>query len=385
MFPRPACVPHDPTPIDFTALDLDERLRQGIEDLGFVRTTPVQSATIPFVLTGGDLIACAQTGTGKTAAFLLPIAQRLIQLTGRRGSTRALVLAPTRELAVQIEDDFQGLTYHSDLTAGVVYGGVPMGPQERALAAPVDLVVATPGRLLDHMSSGGGRFDSLEVLVLDEADRMLDMGFWPSVRRIVETLPTERQTLFFSATMSDDVFRSAVQIMREPKLVQIGTTGGLATTLTHRAQRVSAADKAAWLARFLRRTGGSTLVFVRTKRGADRLARRLVAAGLRCTALHGDRTQGQRMAAVEGFRDGRYATLVATDVAARGLDIERIRHVVNFEVPRDADAYVHRVGRTGRAETAGTALTLVGHEEVDTLRAIERSLNISLVELPAAG
>ncbi len=378
-------MPHDPTPIDFTALDLDERLQQGIEDLGFERTTPVQSATIPLVLTGDDLIACAQTGTGKTAAFLLPIAQRLIQLTGRRDSTRALVLAPTRELAVQIEDDFQGLTYHTDLSAGVVYGGVPMGPQDRALAAPVDLIVATPGRLLDHMGSGGGRFGGLEVLVLDEADRMLDMGFWPSVRRIVEALPTERQTLFFSATMSDDVFRSAVQIMREPKLIQIGSTGGLATTITHRAQRVSAADKAEWLARFLRRAGGPTLVFVRTKRGAERLAKRLVAAGVRCAALHGDRTQVQRTAAMEGFRAGRFATLVATDVASRGLDIERIRHVVNFEVPQSADVYLHRVGRTGRAEAVGTALTLVGHEEVDTLRAIEQSLNISLVDLPVAG
>ena len=378
-------MPHDPTPIDFTALDLDERLQQGIEDLGFERTTPVQSATIPLVLTGDDLIVCAQTGTGKTAAFLLPIAQRLIQLTGRRDSTRALVLAPTRELAVQIEDDFQGLTYHTDLSAGVVYGGVPMGPQDRALAAPVDLIVATPGRLLDHMGSGGGRFGGLEVLVLDEADRMLDMGFWPSVRRIVEALPTERQTLFFSATMSDDVFRSAVQIMREPKLIQIGSTGGLATTITHRAQRVSAADKAEWLARFLRRAGGPTLVFVRTKRGAERLAKRLVAAGVRCAALHGDRTQVQRTAAMEGFRAGRFATLVATDVASRGLDIERIRHVVNFEVPQSADVYLHRVGRTGRAEAVGTALTLVGHEEVDTLRAIEQSLNISLVDLPVAG
>ena len=345
----------------------------------------MQSATIPLVLAGVDLIACAQTGTGKTAAFLLPIAQRLMRSSGRRDSTRALVLAPTRELAVQIEEDFLGLTYHTGLSAAVVYGGVPMGPQERALAAPVDLVVATPGRLLDHMSTGGGRFNNLEVLVLDEADRMLDMGFWPSVRRIVESLPKERQTLFFSATMTDDVFTSALQIMREPKMIQIGSTGGLPTTISHRAQRVSAGDKATWLARFLRRAGGPTLVFVRTKRGAERLARQLAAAGVRCAALHGDRTQVQRTAAVEGFRAGRCSTLVATDVAARGLDIERIQHVVNFEVPHSADLYLHRVGRTGRAKTVGTALTLVGRDELDYVRAIERSLKIRLVESPTAG
>ncbi len=334
------------------------------------------------MLAGDDLIACAQTGTGKTAAFLLPILQRLLESPGPRTSTRALVLAPTRELVVQIEDDLQGFAYHTDLVAAAVYGGVPQGPQERALRAPVDFVVATPGRLLDHMSSGVERFDALDVLVLDEADRMLDMGFWPSVRRIVESLPAARQTLFFSATMSDDVFRSAAQIMRDPKMIQVGG-GGLATTITHRAHHVTALEKTAWLARFLRQSREPVLVFVRTKRGAERLARRLAAAGVRCAALHGDRTQSQRTAAVEGFRAGRFAALVATDVAARGLDIEGIGHVVNYEVPDNGDAYLHRVGRTGRAEASGTALTLVSSQDVGALRALERSLNIRLAALPS--
>jgi ATP-dependent RNA helicase RhlE len=384
--PPPAAVdsaPHDPTPVEFATLDLDQRLRRALADRGFVRTTPVQSAAIPLVLAGVDLIGCAQTGTGKTAAFLLPIMQRLLG-DSSRASTRALILAPTRELAVQIEEDFQGLAYHTDLSAAAVYGGVAAGVQSRALDAPVDAIVATPGRLLDHMGSGSGRFAGLEVLVLDEADRMLDMGFWPSVRRIVAALPAARQTLFFSATMSDEVFRSAAELMRNPKVIHVGPTGGPASTITHHAHHVPAAEKAAWLARFLHRTRDTALVFVRTKRGADRLARRLAAAGVRCAALHADRTQSQRTAAIEGFRAGRYKALVATDVAARGLDIEGIGHVINYEVPASADAYVHRVGRTGRAEAAGTALTLIAREEVGALRALEQSLNIRLAEPHAA-
>jgi ATP-dependent RNA helicase RhlE len=260
-----------------------------------------------------------------------------------------------------------------------VYGGVASGGQSQALRAPVDVVVATPGRLLDHLSCGAARFDGLEVLVLDEADRLLDMGFWPSVRRIVSALPVTRQTLFFSATMSPDVWHSAVSIMRDPRMIQIGSAGGPASTITHVAQHVpSPAEKASWLAQFLRRAQAPTLVFVRTKRGADRLARRLSATGIRCAPLHADRTQSQRMAAVEGFRAGRHTTLVATDIAARGLDIDGIGHVINFEPPDTPDVYVHRVGRTGRAEMTGTALTLVAPAEVETLRALERSLNIQL-------
>jgi ATP-dependent RNA helicase RhlE len=368
--------PHDSAPIDFDTLGLDERLLKGLEDRRFERTTPIQSAAIPLVLDGADLIGCAQTGTGKTAAFLVPLLNRLLGSSAPLTSTRILVLAPTRELASQIEEDFHGLAYYTDLTGAAVYGGVPSGPQERALRAPVDVVVATPGRLLDHMGCGLGRFDGLHALVLDEADRMLDMGFWPSVRRIIESLPAERQTLFFSATMSNEVFQCASQIMRAPKLIQIGETGGLASGVTHHARRVPAAEKTAWLAGFLRQTPDPALVFVRTKRGAERLARRLADAGVRCVALHGDRTQSQRTAAMEGFRARRYAALIATDIAARGLDIEGIEHVINFEVPDCADTYVHRAGRTGRAEASGIALTLTADDELDALGALERSLNI---------
>ncbi len=339
------------------------------------------------VLRGEDLIGCAQTGTGKTAAFLLPIAHRLLAnpRPAPSASTRVLVLAPTRELAVQIDEDFQGLSYHTPLTSVAVYGGVDAGSQERALRAGVDVVVATPGRLIDHMGSASTRFDDLEVLVLDEADRMLDMGFWPSVRRIVSSLPAARQTLFFSATMSDDVFRSALEIMRDPKMIDIGGTNGargLAETVTHEAHRVPAGEKVDWLARFLRRTHEPTLIFTRTKRGADKLARRLAAGGIRCAALHADRSQHERTAAVEGFKAGRFTTLVATDIAARGIDIEGIGHVINFEVPDSADAYVHRVGRTGRAEALGTALTLIAPEEAHAFRALEHALNITLADTP---
>lgn len=379
----------DPTPIEFAALDLDDRLRSALATRGFVRTTPVQSATFPLAFAGEDLIACAQTGTGKTAAFLLPIMQRLLQspapngTNGRAPSTRVLILAPTRELAVQIDTDFDGFAYGTSLSCAAVYGGVDGANQTHALRAPADVVVATPGRLMDHMRCGGTKFDGLEVLVLDEADRMLDMGFWPDVCRIVAALPAARQTLFFSATMSDDVFRSAAQIMRNPKLIQIGVTGVLPSGIAHHVHHVPVAEKASWLAQFLRRASGTSLVFVRTKRGTDHLARRLKAAGVRCAALHADRTQDQRTAAMEGFRAGRYTVLVATDVAARGLDIEGVAHVINFQPPDSADAYLHRVGRTGRAEATGIALTLAASEERADLRQIEQALKIRLIEAHA--
>ncbi len=332
---------------------------------------------------GDDLIACAETGTGKTAAFLLPILNRMLKARAaapeERGFTRVLILAPTRELAVQIEDDVQGFTYHTDLTSIAVYGGVEMGTQERALKSGVDIVVATPGRLMDHMRSKAVSFDKLDTLVLDEADRMMDMGFWPDVRRIVATLPdaAARQTLLFSATMPDDVMRMADEVVREPKYVQIGRAGG-PKSITHTVETVPSAQKTEWLAKFLRRTAGPVLVFVRTKSGAERLARKLASLGLKAAALHADRTQAQRTQAVEGFRSGSYRVLVATDVAARGLDIDGITHVVNYEVPANRETYVHRVGRTGRAEATGTALTLVSPEEARALQALQRSFGIEL-------
>ena len=373
--------PYDDTPAPFVSLGLDRRLEQAVIERGFVTTTPIQSAVYPGVLEGVDLVACAQTGTGKTLAFLLPIMHRLLasQSSGqdRQAGTRVLILAPTRELAVQIEDEFQGLAYHTNLSSVAVYGGVDASPQERGLRGSADIVVATPGRLIDHMGTQAPKFDGLEVLVLDEADRMLDMGFWPSVRRIVASLPTNRQTLLFSATMSDEVARSVRQIMRDPKMIRIGRVEGLASTVTHVGHVMAGADKAAWLTSFLQRTEGTSLVFVRTKRGADKLAKRLAAGGVRCVAWHADRTQSQRSAAVEGFKSGRYRALIATDIAARGIDIDDITHVVNYEVPGSVDAYVHRVGRTGRADAVGTAVTLVAPEELAALRVIEKSLNVS--------
>ena len=344
--------------MDFSTLGLASRLARALSDRSFLRTTPIQSAVYSALLEGSDLVACAETGTGKTVACLLPIMQRL--LAGRAShtpglGTRVLVLAPTRELAVQIEDEFQGLSYHTNLSGVAVYGGVDASPQERALRGAVDLVVATPGRLLDHMGTKVGNFDGLEVLVLDEADRMLDMGFWPSVQRIVASLPSSRQTLLFSATMSEEVMRSASQIMRDPRIIRVGRTGGLAPAITHVGQVVEPSAKAGWLAGFLRRTGGTSLVFVRTKRGADRLARRLASDGIRCVALHADRTQRERTAAVEGFRAGRFTALIATDIAARGIDIEGIGHVVNYEVPMSVNA---RAPRRTHAADAAVPLTL---------------------------
>jgi ATP-dependent RNA helicase RhlE len=381
--------PHDPTPIAFEDLGLDSRLNRALKEHQFEKTTPVQSAVFPHVLSGVDLVGCAETGTGKTAAFLLPIMQRLLdaQLDAedagqpRPQATRVLVLAPTRELALQIEEDFQGLGYHTGLSGAAVFGGVAAGPQDRALRAGVDLIVATPGRLLDHINSNAANFGSVEVLVLDEADRMLDMGFWPDVRRIVSTLPVNRQTLLFSATMSDEVTRSAAQIMRDPKLVQIGRTGGLATTITHEAHVVaSSGDKVQWLTDFLRRAHESTIVFVRTKILADRLGRRLADGRIRIATLHADRSQEQRLAAVEGFRGGRVKVLVATDIAARGLDIDGIGYIINYEVPGSVDTYVHRVGRTGRAEATGHAMTLVAPDEIPALRALEKALKLQLID-----
>ena len=370
----------DPAPIPYNDLPLDPRLLSGIKDLGWSETRPVQSGVIPLAIEGGDVIACAETGTGKTAAFLVPILQRFLnEPAPQPPRTRALVLAPTRELAVQIEDQVQGLTYHTTISSVAVYGGVPMDPQERALKANVDIVVATPGRLMDHMRHDSVNFTGLEILVLDEADRMLDRGVWPDVQRILAQLPSQRQTLLFSATMPAEVLRLTQEFLRDPKYVQVGRRGGPATTITHAIQEVAGAEKTKWLADWLRKeASGPVLVFCRTKIGADRLATRLSAMGIRAAALHADRTQQQRMAAVEGFRTGTYPVLVATDVAARGLDIEGIAHVVNFEVPDTPEAYVHRVGRTGRAESTGSALTLVAPEELRALKALEKAVGVRL-------
>jgi len=382
-------IPFDSAAINFTDLNLDKRLLQGTCDLGWQETRPVQSGAIPLAMSGRDVIACAETGTGKTAAFLVPILQRFLQQTNINLDesktakavigTRALVLSPTRELAVQIEDQVQGLIYHTTISSIAVYGGVPMPPQERALRANVDIVVATPGRLMDHMRQGTVCFKKLEVLVLDEADRMLDMGFWPDVQKILGQLPSVRQTLLFSATMPSEVLNLTKEFLRDPAHIQVGKPGGPASTISHTVQRVPAKEKISWLASWLQdEIHGPVLVFCRTKIGADKLARRLSQTGIRAAALHANRTQEQRVAAVEGFRSGLYPVLVATDVAARGLDIDGIAYVVNFEVPNKVEDYVHRVGRTGRAEATGNALTLAAPEELRTLRALEKAMGLPL-------
>ena len=374
----------DTAPVPFTSLGLDARLLEGVRDLGFSETRPIQSAVITLALAGSDLIACAETGSGKTCAFVVPMLQQLL----REGAldadpaapkrSRVLVLAPTRELAVQIEDEIHGLSYHTTITSAAIYGGVEMGPQERALKAGVDIIVATPGRLIDHMRQQNADLSGVDLLVLDEADRMMDMGFWPDVRRIIAALPASRQTLLFSATMPDDVVRSALEIVRDPKFVQVGQRSAPARTITHRRQEVAHGHKVDWLIEHLRKPEGPVLIFSRTKIGADKLARRLQSAGIRCVALHADRTMDQRRQAVEGFRGGRYAVLVATDIAARGLDIDGIHTVINYEVPDSPDTYVHRVGRTGRANEVGHAITLVAPEEHRALAQLEKLVGVHL-------
>jgi len=374
-------------PVPFASFALDPRLLEGVRDLGFTETRPIQTAVIPLALAGHDLIACAATGTGKTAAFVVPMVQWLLAKDGvaraepenpSRSRSRVLVLAPTRELAVQIEDEIHGLSYHTKVTSAAVYGGVEMGIQERALRAGVDIIVATPGRLMDHMRQQNADLSGIELLILDEADRMMDMGFWPDVRRIIAAIPGVRQTLLFSATMPEDVVRLALEIVRQPKFVQVGQRSAPAKGITHRAHVLPAGQKIEWLIEHLRRPAGPVLIFSRTKVGADRLTRKLAAAGIRCIALHADRTMDQRRQAVEGFRGGKYNVLVATDIAARGLDIDGIHTVINFELPDSADAYVHRVGRTGRADEVGHALTLVSPEEQHELALLEKSVGVRL-------
>jgi ATP-dependent RNA helicase RhlE len=375
--------------VPFASLGLDARLLEGIRDLGYKETRPIQSAVIPLALAGGDLIACAETGTGKTCAFVVPILQTLLTSAAAAAAaagpeppapskSRVLVLAPTRELAVQIEDEIHGLAYHTSVTSAAVYGGVEMGGQERALRAGVDIIVATPGRLMDHMRQQNADLGGVDLLVLDEADRMMDMGFWPDVRRIIQSLLAVRQTLLFSATMPDEVVRLALEIVREPRFVQVGERSKPAPSITHRAVTVADSGKLDWLIDHLRRPAGPVLIFSRTKIGAERLARRLTAAGIKCASLHADRTQEQRRAAVEGFRGGRFKVLVATDVAARGLDIDGIHTVINYEPPDSPDSYVHRVGRTGRSEEAGHAITLVAPDEQRALAYLEKSVGIRI-------
>jgi ATP-dependent RNA helicase RhlE len=375
--------------LPFATLVIEPALRSALEDRGFEQTTPIQSAVLPYALAGKDVIGCAETGTGKTAAYVLPILSRLIREDREAGprkahhATRALILSPTRELATQIDDEIQGFAYHAPVASAAVYGGVPMGPQERALQAGVDIVVATPGRLLDHMRSNIGDFSKVEVFVLDEADRMMDMGFWPDVRRIAEAMPpsTNRQTMLFSATMPEEVMRFADTLAPDAVFLQVGSRRGPAASITHEARILPSREKTSFLAKYLRRHAEPTIVFVNTKIGCDRLARQLQSSGLRATAVHADRSQEARTEAIENFRRGRIKVLVATDVAARGLDIDDVTLIVNYEVPFGLDSYVHRVGRTGRYDAKGHALTLADPSERRELELVEKAFGLRLIDL----
>ncbi len=358
----------------FTHLGLHPLLVKGVKELGFVRPTSIQAESIPPALEGRDLIATAQTGSGKTAAFLLPILHRLIDKPRR--TTRALVLAPTRELAAQIVEDLNALAVHTPVTGAAVYGGVGMGPQEHAFRSGVDIIVATPGRLLDHMRSGYARLNHLEHLVLDEADRMLDMGFLPEIRRILTHLPTRRQTLFFSATMPPAIAALASEMLKNPATIQMQRQAAPAAGITQAVYPVPQELKPHLVAHLLTRgTMRQALIFTRTKHRANRLADFLVKNGIRTERIHGNRSQAQRTAALAGFKTGTYPVLVATDIAARGIDVEALGHVVNFDVPQAPEDYIHRVGRTGRADASGEAFTFVSPQEESDLRDIERVLS----------
>jgi ATP-dependent RNA helicase RhlE len=331
------------------------------------------------VLAGGDLLAAAQTGTGKTAAFAMPTLARLNARGPHGAPPRALVLTPTRELAAQVAASFRDYGRHLSLQTEAVYGGVGMFPQTKALRRGVDVLVATPGRLIDHVEQRSARLSNIEVLVLDEADRMLDMGFLPAIRRIIGLLPASRQNLLFSATFSAEVRKFAATLLRNPVQVDVAPRNSAATTVTQRAFHVDKDNKRPLLVHLLRQGDwGQTLVFARTKHGAERLSDQLEREGILATAIHGDKSQGQRIRALDQFKQGRVRVLVATDVAARGIDVDGLTHVVNFDMPNSPEDYVHRIGRTGRAGASGEAISLVSGEERDQLKDIERLLGRTL-------
>ncbi|HEY7471279.1 MAG TPA: DEAD/DEAH box helicase, partial [Gemmatimonadota bacterium] len=337
----------------FHGLGLHPKLIRAIEDLGFERPTPVQIDAIPPALAGRDVLACAMTGSGKTAAFVLPILQRI--LDEKRGVTRALVLTPTRELAAQVADHLEELATHTKVRAATVFGGVGAAPQEQAFRKGVDVIVGTPGRLLDHFRSDYARLAGLQVLVFDEADRMLDMGFLPDIRRILEHLPKNpRQTLFFSATMPEEIVKLSREILRDPVRISVERKSAPATGVMQALYPVRSQRKVELLTELLARGEiGNAIVFCRTKHRADRVAKKLVAQGISAGRIHGNRSQGQRTAALAAFKQGTTRVLVATDIVARGIDVEALDHVVNFDVPHTPDDYIHRVGRTARAELTG--------------------------------
>jgi ATP-dependent RNA helicase RhlE len=355
--------------MSFQDLGLFEAVVHGAQRMGYVEPSPIQEQAIPTVLRGGDLIASAQTGTGKTAAFGLPILSRLNSATGK---IRCLILEPTRELALQVEAAFKDFSAFTDLETLVLFGGVGYGTQREALKRGVDIIVATPGRLLDFLQQGEISLADISILVLDEVDRMLDMGFLPDVRRIVEKCPKERQTLLFSATVPEEIERLSSWCLRNPEKISIGARRSAAETVKHAFYPVAAAQKFDLLKAMLDRTDyHSVLIFCRTKDGADRIARQLESESHKVAVMHSNRSQQERMDALEGFKSGRYEVMVATDIAARGIDIAGVSHVINFDVPQHPEDYVHRIGRTGRAQTEGDAFTIMTAEELPHVKAIE--------------
>ncbi len=382
--PEPSPEPSQSAVGSFEDLPLHPKLRAGVREMGYREPTPIQRSAIPEAVLGRDLVGSAQTGTGKTAAFLLPILERLLDQPS--GRTYALVLTPTRELALQAERFLQRLGRHTLIRGIAVYGGVGMREQERALRAGTEVVIATPGRLLDHLRRGYVDFRSLRILVLDEADRMLDMGFLPDVRRILAQLPSNRQTMLFAATMPPEVVRLSRDFLRDPRMVHARAATVAAVGVSHLALPVPAHLKTDLLVELLRdQTMTSVLVFARTKRRAGRLQVQLEQRGVDATVIHGDRSQGQRIRALEGFREGTHRVLVATDIAARGVDVEGVSHVVNYDIPEEPMIYVHRVGRTARAQRRGDAFSLVAPEESDDFHRIERHLGMEIPETRIPG
>jgi ATP-dependent RNA helicase RhlE len=371
--------------MSFSTLGLEPRILQAVREAGYTEPTPIQIAAIPPTLAGHDVIGIAQTGTGKTAAFTLPILTRLATSPQRNG-IRVLVIAPTRELVVQIEENIRIYARHLPVRIATVFGGVGENPQKTALSEGAEIVIATPGRLLDLMGRRYGDFSGLEFLVLDEADRMLDMGFLPSIRQVVRALPRQRQTLMFSATFSKEIETLTHQFQRSPKVVQIGRRADPATTVTQLVYEVPHDLKMNLLLHLLGDPGlNMVLVFSRTKHGADRVARKLEQQGIRTGTLHSNRSQNQRLRALKDFKSGSVRVLVATDIAARGIDVDGISHVVNYDFPKHPEDYVHRIGRTGRAQAIGEALSFATPEDRSGLRTLERFIGRGLVRKRAEG
>ncbi|MFN7085300.1 MAG: DEAD/DEAH box helicase [Burkholderiales bacterium] len=377
--------------MSFTSLKLIPELLRAVADQGYTEPTPIQVKAIPAILERHDIMGCAQTGTGKTAGYTLPLLQLLAPHASTspspaRHPVRALVLTPTRELAAQVEESVRTYGKYLPLRTAVVYGGIDIKPQIKALHAGAEIVVATPGRLLDHLQQKSINLSRVEILVLDEADRMLDMGFMPDIKRILAVLPATRQNLLFSATFSEEIKRLADQFMHHPLMIEVARRNAPAELVSHQVYEVPASRKHALLTHLIHsRDMQQVLVFVRMKRDANRLARQLEQDGLAATAIHSDRTQAERMQALEEFKQGKMKILVATDIAARGLDIDQLPFVINYELPHTPEDYVHRIGRTGRAGSPGEAISLVSPDEMEFLAAIEKLLKRQIPRLAAEG